>query len=135
MLFKTFSAAVFGIDAYLVEVEVDVAPAFEGHFTVVGLPDIAVKESRERIRAAQLRILFSRHPLRHHQSRARGHSQGRLGARSAHGAGARWLPGNFLRQNSGYSRFPWRAFAGWRRAFRARSPLRRPRLARTRHHT
>src|SRR5271156_3367804 len=52
MLFKTFSAAVFGIDAYLVEVEVDVAPAFEGHFTVVGLPDIAVKESRERIRAA-----------------------------------------------------------------------------------
>ena len=52
MLFKTFSAAVFGIDAYLVEVEVDVAPAFEGHFTVVGLPDVAVKESRERIRAA-----------------------------------------------------------------------------------
>ena len=52
MLFKTFSAAVFGIDAYLVEVEVDVAPAFEGHFNVVGLPDIAVKESRERIRAA-----------------------------------------------------------------------------------
>ncbi len=52
MLFKTFSAAVFGIDAYLVEVEVDVVPGFEGHFTVVGLPDIAVKESRERIRAA-----------------------------------------------------------------------------------
>jgi magnesium chelatase family protein len=52
MLFKTFSAAVFGIDAYLVEVEVDVAPAFEGHFNVVGLPDVAVKESRERIRAA-----------------------------------------------------------------------------------
>jgi hypothetical protein len=39
MLFNTFSAAVFGIDAYLVEVEVDVVPAFEGHFTVVGLPD------------------------------------------------------------------------------------------------
>src|ERR1700689_495414 len=52
MLFKTFSAAVFGIDAYLVEVEVDVAPAFEGRFNVVGLPDNAVKESRERIRAA-----------------------------------------------------------------------------------
>jgi magnesium chelatase family protein len=52
VLFKTFSAAVFGIDAYLVETEVDVVPAFEGHFTVVGLPDIAVKESRERIRAA-----------------------------------------------------------------------------------
>ena len=52
MLFKTFSAAVFGIDAYQVEVEVDVSPAFQGFFTVVGLPDIAVKESRERIRSA-----------------------------------------------------------------------------------
>src|SRR5271155_1276702 len=52
MLFKTFSAAVFGIDAYLVEVEVDVSPSFEGRFNVVGLPDIAVKESRERIKSA-----------------------------------------------------------------------------------
>lgn len=52
MLFKTFSAAVFGIDAYLVEVEVDVTPAFQPNFNVVGLPDIAVKESRERIRSA-----------------------------------------------------------------------------------
>src|SRR5271154_3482760 len=52
MLFKTFSAAVFGIDAYLVEVEVDVSPAYEGDFNVVGLPDIAVKESRERIKSA-----------------------------------------------------------------------------------
>ncbi len=52
MLFKTFSAAVFGIDAYLVEVEVDVHQTFEGYFSVVGLPDLAVKESRERIRSA-----------------------------------------------------------------------------------
>ncbi len=52
MLFKTFSAAVFGIDAYLVEVEVDVGPGHPGDFNVVGLPDIAVKESRERIKAA-----------------------------------------------------------------------------------
>jgi len=52
MLFKTFSAAVFGIDAFLVEVEVDVTPRFEGNFNVVGLPDLAVKESRERIRSA-----------------------------------------------------------------------------------
>ena len=52
MLFKAFSAAVFGIDAYLVEVEVDVGPSFQGNFTVVGLPDIAVKESRERIKSA-----------------------------------------------------------------------------------
>jgi len=54
MLFKTFSAAVFGIDAYLVEVEVDVTQthAPTPAFNVVGLPDIAVKESRERIRSA-----------------------------------------------------------------------------------
>jgi hypothetical protein len=52
MLFKTFSAAVFGIDAYLVEVEVDIGPGFQGRFSVVGLPDIAVKESRERIKSA-----------------------------------------------------------------------------------
>jgi hypothetical protein len=50
MLFKTFSAAVFGIDAYLVEVEVDVGPGHSGDFNVVGLPEIAVKESRERIK-------------------------------------------------------------------------------------
>ena len=52
MLFKTFSAAVFGIDAYLVEVEVDIGPSYQGNFNVVGLPDIAVKESRERIKSA-----------------------------------------------------------------------------------
>lgn len=52
MLFKTLSAALFGIDAYIVEVEVDLAPGSAGVFTTVGLPDAAVKESRERIRAA-----------------------------------------------------------------------------------
>jgi magnesium chelatase family protein len=51
MLFKTSSAAVFGIDAYLVEVEVDVS-AGNGLFMTVGLPDAAVRESRERIRSA-----------------------------------------------------------------------------------
>jgi magnesium chelatase family protein len=52
MLFKSFSAAVFGIDAYVVEVEADVGPGHPGDFHVVGLPDIAVKESRERVKAA-----------------------------------------------------------------------------------
>ncbi|MGA2992527.1 MAG: YifB family Mg chelatase-like AAA ATPase [Candidatus Korobacteraceae bacterium] len=54
MLFKTLSAAVFGIDANLVDVEVDVSDRKldEDHFTTVGLPDAAVRESRERIRAA-----------------------------------------------------------------------------------
>jgi len=52
MLFKTVSASVYGIDAYLVEVEVDVGSARMQDFNVVGLPDNAVKESRERIKSA-----------------------------------------------------------------------------------
>ncbi len=57
MLFKTHSAAVYGIDAELVEIEVDLTPRagdsqHETIVTVVGLPDLAVRESRERIRAA-----------------------------------------------------------------------------------
>ncbi|HXL22619.1 MAG TPA: YifB family Mg chelatase-like AAA ATPase [Candidatus Dormibacteraeota bacterium] len=52
MLFKTMSASVYGIDAYVVEVEVDVGSARIQDFNVVGLPDNAVKESRERIKSA-----------------------------------------------------------------------------------
>src|SRR5262252_1115012 len=56
MLFKTFSAAVYGIDAYVVDVEVDLTPkpadSTTPVFMMVGLPDPAVRESRERIRAA-----------------------------------------------------------------------------------
>src|SRR5256885_12827724 len=52
MLFKTQSASVYGIDAYLVEVEVDVGSARMQDFNVVGLPDNVVKESRERIKSA-----------------------------------------------------------------------------------
>ncbi len=54
MLFKTLSAAVFGIDASIIEVEVDVSPirTLEDKFNTVGLPDAAVRESRERVRAA-----------------------------------------------------------------------------------
>ncbi|HMV51712.1 MAG TPA: hypothetical protein PKD31_28475, partial [Blastocatellia bacterium] len=53
MLFKTLSAAVYGIDAELVEVEVDLTPRsgdsqHETFVTMVGLPDMAVRESRER---------------------------------------------------------------------------------------
>ena len=55
MLFKTLSASVFGIDAHLVDVEIDVAATRgndNAHFITVGLPDAAVKESRERVRSA-----------------------------------------------------------------------------------
>ncbi len=51
MLYKTLSAAVFGIDAYPVEVEVDISAGLP-NFTTVGLPDAAVRESRERIKSA-----------------------------------------------------------------------------------
>jgi magnesium chelatase family protein len=54
MLFRTLSAAVYGIDANLIDVEVDVATyrSEKENFMTVGLPDAAVRESRERIRAA-----------------------------------------------------------------------------------
>jgi len=51
MLFKSFSASTLGIEAYLVEVEVDIS-AGNGIFMTVGLPDAAVRESRERIKSA-----------------------------------------------------------------------------------
>jgi magnesium chelatase family protein len=54
MLFRTKSAAVYGIDAHIIDVEVDVAanPSDKDIFTTVGLPDAAVRESRERVRSA-----------------------------------------------------------------------------------
>ena len=54
MLYKTLSAAVYGIDASIIEVEVDVSgiKQNEDHFHTVGLPDAAVRESRDRVRAA-----------------------------------------------------------------------------------
>ncbi len=51
MLAKVLSAAILGIEGYLVEAEVDVSAGFPA-FDIVGLPDNAVKESRERIRTA-----------------------------------------------------------------------------------
>ena len=50
MLIKCYGAAPQGIDAVIVSIEVHAVPGFE--FTLVGLPDNAVKESHERIIAA-----------------------------------------------------------------------------------
>src|SRR5271166_2597709 len=54
MLYKTLSAAVYGVNASIIEVEVDVSgiKQKEDHFHTVGLPDAAVRESRDRVRAA-----------------------------------------------------------------------------------
>ncbi|HHE54408.1 MAG TPA: magnesium chelatase, partial [Caldithrix abyssi] len=51
MISKVYTAAVMGIDAYLVEVETHLERGMP-YFGIVGLPDNAVKESRERVAAA-----------------------------------------------------------------------------------
>ena len=51
MIAKTFSATVLGIDAHLIEVEVDVTVGMSV-FNIVGLPDGPIKESRDRVLSA-----------------------------------------------------------------------------------
>ena len=51
MLSSAISGGVVGVDAFRVDVEVDVARALPS-FSVVGLPDNAVKESKDRVKAA-----------------------------------------------------------------------------------
>ncbi len=67
MLFKARSAAVYGIDAHLIDVEVDfsgVPNANDATFSTVGLPDAAVRESRDRVRAAIKNSGFDLPPTR-----------------------------------------------------------------------
>ena len=66
MLFKTRSAAVYGIDAHLIDVEVDFLGVAqkEETFSVVGLPDAAVRESRDRVRSAIKNSGFDLPPTR-----------------------------------------------------------------------
>ena len=58
MLAKVKSAAVNGLDAHLVDVEVDLSGGLP-MFTVVGLPDATVRESRDRVRSALRNSGFS----------------------------------------------------------------------------
>ena len=51
MLAKVISCAIVGLEGAVVEVEVDISPGLPS-FTIVGLPDAAVQEARERVRAA-----------------------------------------------------------------------------------
>jgi magnesium chelatase family protein len=58
-LFRTRSAAVYGIDAHLIDVEVDLwSTGSARDFIMVGMPDTAVRESRERIKSALLNSGF-----------------------------------------------------------------------------
>lgn len=63
-LAKIYSASVLGLDAMLVEVEVDISQGLPS-FTIVGLPDKAIEESKERVRSAirNSRIQFPVHRL------------------------------------------------------------------------
>jgi hypothetical protein len=121
-------------DAYLVEVEVDGGSARMSDFNVAGLPDNAVKESRERIKSA-LRTCGFEFP----------HGQGvtislapadvpneRLRFRFAYGPGADRLPGAFLRQSAGQVHVSGATLAGRQRAARARSAVCGPGRARSR---
>ena len=58
MLAKVISGAVAGVDGFLVEVEVDLARGLP-MWSVVGLPDAAVKEAKDRVRAAVKNTGFS----------------------------------------------------------------------------
>ena len=51
MLARVLSSAVIGIDAFIVEVEVDITSGLPT-FTTVGLPEASVKESKERVKSA-----------------------------------------------------------------------------------
>ena len=51
MFQRLHSTGIFGIDAYMVDVEADITRGFAA-FDIVGLPDTAVKESRDRVRSA-----------------------------------------------------------------------------------
>ena len=59
MLSRALSAYVIGVDAHLIEVEVDITSKGLPHFSLVGLPDAAVKESKDRIKAALKNIGFN----------------------------------------------------------------------------
>ncbi len=51
MLAITKSIALQGLEGYLVSIEVDISPGMP-YFEIVGLPDMSVKESRERVKTA-----------------------------------------------------------------------------------
>ncbi|NYF81263.1 YifB family Mg chelatase-like AAA ATPase [Granulicella arctica] len=66
MLFKVRSAAVYGIDAHIIDVEVDYSgiKLTQEEFHTVGLPDAAVRESRDRVRSAIKNSGFDMPPTR-----------------------------------------------------------------------
>ena len=66
MLFKALSAAVYGIDAHIIDVEIDYSGVVleKPIFNTVGLPDAAVRESRDRVLSAIRNCGFDLPPTR-----------------------------------------------------------------------
>lgn len=60
MLSKVYSGAVYGVDAYAVEIEVNAGHG-DPQVVIVGLPDAAVKESRDRVHTAILNSGYKPH--------------------------------------------------------------------------
>ena len=97
MLAKVHSCALIGLDGAIVEVEADLNSRALPSVTLVGLPDAAVKESTERVRAAIINSGL-RYPAgpRHGQPGAGRPAQGRPGLRPAdRGRAARCWPSRF----------------------------------------
>ena len=63
MLATLLSATLVALDGRVIRVEVDVAPGLPG-FTIVGLPDVATREARERVRGALRNAGFVHPPRR-----------------------------------------------------------------------
>ncbi len=61
MLATVFSGAVMGVDAYQIEIEVNAASMGDPQIVVVGLPDVAVKESKDRVFTAMVNSGFRPH--------------------------------------------------------------------------
>ena len=96
MLYKTLSAAVYGIDASIIEVEVDVSgvKCDEDHFHTVGLPDAAVRESasflQEALSLALTLCMFPKRQLAQWSERFQGRTECRYADSRAWNPGCLW---------------------------------------------
>ena len=63
MLAKVLSSTLLGVDAWIIDVEVDLANGLPT-FTTVGLPDASIRESRDRVKSAMVNSGFP-FPLKH----------------------------------------------------------------------
>ncbi len=79
MIARTYSATLLGVNAVEVEIESSESPGLQFRMSIVGLPDTAVKESRDRVLAAMRsqRLLCPDERHAHRQSRAGRSAQGR----------------------------------------------------------